>query len=102
MKIFTSELLNLSVETMSSVAEDVIDLLQDKSNLSSSYKSVFVIKKNNFMTPFYGWGSTTSMVEPLRGGSLLFATKFQEISGTHFIKPGRMTGSVDLGATQWF
>ena len=45
MKIFTSELLNLSVETMSSIAEDIIDLLRDKSNLSSSYKSVFVIKK---------------------------------------------------------
>ena len=43
MKIYTSELLNLSVETMNSVVEDIIDLLQDKSNLSSSYRSVFVI-----------------------------------------------------------
>ena len=36
------------------------------------------------MSPFYGWGSTVSRLEPLRGGSLLFTTKFPEISGTHF------------------
>ena len=36
------------------------------------------------MAPFYGWGSTVSRLEPLRGGSLLFTTKFPEISGTHF------------------
>ena len=28
-------------------------------------------KKKNFMAPFYGWGSTASRLEPLRGGSLL-------------------------------
>ena len=37
----------------------------------------------NFMAPFYGWGSTVSRLEPLWGGSLLFTTKFPEISGTH-------------------
>ena len=26
------------------------------------------------MVPFYGWGSTASRLEPLRGGSLLFST----------------------------
>ena len=31
------------------------------------------------MAPFYGWGSTASRLEPLRGGSLLFTTKFPEI-----------------------
>ena len=36
---------------------------------------------------------------PLGGGSLLFTTKFPEIPGTQY---GRMKGSVDLGATQWF
>ena len=56
----------------------------------------------NFMAPCYGWGSTASMVEPLRGGSLLFTTKFPELSGTHFTDLGRMKGWVDLGATQWF
>ena len=32
--------------------------------------------KKNFMAPLYGWGSTASRLEPLRGGSLLFTTKF--------------------------
>ena len=40
-----------------------------------------------FMAPFYGWGSTASSLEPLRGGSLLFTTKFPEI-----IDLGRMKG----------
>ena len=30
--------------------------------------------KKNFMAPFYGWGSTVSRLEPLRGGSLLLTT----------------------------
>ena len=47
-------------------------------------------------------GSTASRLEPLRGGSLLFTTKFPEISGTHFTDLGRMKGWVDLGATQRF
>ena len=46
----------------------------------------------NFMAPFYGWVSTASRLEPLRGGSLLFTTKFPEIPGTHFIDLGRMKG----------
>ena len=48
--------------------------------------------KKNFMAPFYGWGSTASRLVPLGGGSLLFATKFPEISGTHFTDLGRMKG----------
>ena len=35
------------------------------------------------MASFYGWGSTASTLEPLWGGSLLFATKFPEFPGTH-------------------
>ena len=31
------------------------------------------------MVPFYGWGSTASRLEPLRGGSLLFTTEFPDI-----------------------
>ena len=42
------------------------------------------------MAPFYGWDSTASTLEPLRGGSLLFTTKFQEIPRIHFIDLGRM------------
>ena len=58
-------------------------------------------KKRNFMTPFYGWGSTASMLQPLGLGSLLFTTKLLEIPGTQLIDLGRMKDSVDLGATQW-
>ena len=42
------------------------------------------------MAPFYEWDSTALSLEPLREGSLLFTTKFPEISGTHFIDLGRM------------
>ena len=44
------------------------------------------------MARFYGWGSIASRLVPLRGGSLLFTTKFPDISGTHFIDLGRMKG----------
>ena len=40
--------------------------------------------------------------EPLRGGSLLFTTKFPEIPGTHLIDLGKIKGWVDLGATHLF
>ena len=33
---------------MNSIVEDIIDLLQDKSNLSSPYRSVFVISSSCF------------------------------------------------------
>ena len=42
--------------------------------------------KKNFMAPFYEWGSTASGLEPLRGGSLLFTTKFPETPGTQKAK----------------
>ena len=48
------------------------------------------------MTPFYGWCSTVSMLEPLREGRLLFTNKFPEVSGTHFIDLGRMKGKSTL------
>ena len=45
------------------------------------------------MAPFYyGWGSTASRLQPLRGGSLLFTIQFAEIPGTHFIDLGRTKG----------
>ena len=46
---------------------------------------IFLIKQKNFMAPFYGRGSTASRLEPLRGGSLLFTTKFPEIHGIYSI-----------------
>ena len=48
------------------------------------------------MAPFYGWGSTASWSEPLRGGSLLFTTKLPEIAGTHFIDLGTMKAELTL------
>ena len=63
--------------------------------LSSYFSFIFLAnskKKQNFMAPFYGWGSTASRLEPLRGGSLLFTTKFPEVPGTHFIDLERMKG----------
>ena len=44
------------------------------------------------MASFHGWVSFASRLEPLRGGSLLFTTKFPEIPCTHFIDLGRMIG----------
>ena len=44
------------------------------------------------MPPFYGWDSTASRPEPLRGDSLIFTTKFPETPETHFIDLGRMKG----------
>ena len=44
------------------------------------------------MASFYGWGSTASRLEPFRGGSLLFATKFPKIPGTHFMDLERING----------
>ena len=48
-QIYTSELLNLSVETMNSIVEDIIDLLWDNSNLSSPYRRIFVISLSCFI-----------------------------------------------------
>ena len=53
---------------------------------------VFFKTLKNIMAPFYGWGSTASRLQPLRGGSLLFTIRFPEISGTHFIDLVRMKG----------
>ena len=62
--------------------------LKESLGINMSRKSL----KENFMPPFYGWGSTVSKLEPLRQDSLLFTTKFPEIPGTHFIDLGRMKG----------
>ena len=62
-----------------------------RSNLFSMHVRRSAAKKNqNLMTPFYGWVSTASRLEPLRGGSLLFTTNLPETPGTHFIDLGRM------------
>ena len=44
------------------------------------------------MVPFYGWDSTASRLQTLRGGSLPFTIQFSEIPGTHYIDLGKMKG----------
>ena len=68
--------------------------------LNPKNSRVILQQKIYFMASFDGWGSTASRLEPLRGDSLLFTTKFPDIPGTHFTDLGRMKGWVDLGATQ--
>ena len=70
-------------------------------NGAFKFWNILIFKKKNFMALFYGWGSTASRLEPLRGGRLLFTTKFREIPGTHFIGLWRMRGWANHGATQW-
>ena len=41
--------------------------------------------------PFLWMESTTSRLEPLHGGSLLFTIKFPEIPGTYFIDLGKLS-----------
>ena len=45
-----------------------------------------LVKKKNFIAPFYGWGLTASRLELLHGGSLLFTTKFPDITRTYFTR----------------
>ena len=63
-----------------------------KYKLDPIFKGTTTFLKKNFMAPFYGWGSSASRLEPFRGGSLLFTTKFPEIPGIHFVDLGRMKG----------
>ena len=70
----------------------LLNLSVDRINSIDTFR-IKLKKKKNFMAPFYyGWGSTASRLEPLRGGSLLFTIQFPEIPGTHFINLGRMKG----------
>ena len=55
-------------------------------------------KNFKLYSTFLWMGFNSSRLEPLRGGSLLFITKFPEIPGTNFTNLGRMKG-VDFGAT---
>ena len=70
----------------------MLPILPGKLFFTNAIVLVFFFLNLNFMTPFYGWGSTAARLKPLRGGSLLFTTTFTEIPGTHFIDPGRMKG----------
>ena len=45
--------------------------------------NVSFYEEKNFMALFHGWGSTTSRLELLWGGSLFFTIKFPEIAGSY-------------------
>ena len=80
-----------SIEDLTSECLEEMSHLQKnfpKPNTAGQFDNI----KKNFIAPFYGCGSTASKLEPLRGDSLLFTTKFPEISGTHFIDLRRMKG----------
>ena len=66
------------------------------------FRDQVVMLLKNIMASFYGWDSTASRLAPLRGGNLLFPTKFLEIPGTHFIDLGRMKGWVDTEPSNGF
>ena len=50
------------------------------------------------MARFYGWGSTVLKLQ----SHYVETTRSPEVPGTHLIGLGKMTGWVDLGATQRF
>ena len=63
-----------------------------KSKKNEENQDKYLNLKKNFMATFHGCASTASRLEPLRGGNLLFTTKFLGIPDTHFIDLGRMKG----------
>ena len=72
-------------------------------NLMKNVMISYTLIRNNFMTPFYGWGSNClRATKPLWGDSFLYTAKSPDFPGTHLIDLKKMKGSVDLGATQWF
>ena len=48
------------------------------------------------MACFYGWGSTASRLQPLRGGSLIFTIQFPEIPGTQVIPKEEVYPSITV------
>ena len=50
----------------------MLPILPGKLFFTNAIVLVFFFFNLNFMTPFYGWGSTAARLKPLRGGSLLF------------------------------
>ena len=93
-----------NADCLSSEVLGLIFLLE-RGNMSTAHKifeevitaliKPFFFKKKLY-SPFYGWGSTATRLVLLRGGSLLFTTKFPDTPGTHFIDLGKMKGWVDL------
>ena len=61
--------------------------ISNKTQLAIKHK-----KKKTLCTLFIDGVQLPSRLEQLRGGSLLFITKFPEVPGTYFINLGKMNG----------
>ena len=92
----------ISLRILDHWASPLNNILKDSGGFKKKKKQVKKKKwnYNKNMAPFYGYGSAASGLEPIRGGSLLYNTKFPEIPGTHFINLRRMKGWVDLWGIQ--
>ena len=72
--------------------ECTVHLIRKYRSITKKKKRKKKEEEENLMTPFQGWGTTASRLEPLRGDSLLFTIKFPEIPGTYFMGLGMMKG----------
>ena len=61
-------------------------------NLTPKKKKMSFVKEKLYGQYLWTEFNRLKGTEPLRGGSLLFTTKFQEISGTHLVDLERMKG----------
>ena len=71
-------------------------------NKINSIQSSFIIFCLKIYGPFLWMGFTCLKARATSRSSLLFTTKFPEISGTHFTNIERMKGWVGLGVTRFF
>ena len=65
------------VVTLEQTQHEYIKVSYSEIGVTSSQRQLFInaFERNLLYDPFYGWSSTDSKLEPLRGGSLLFTTK---------------------------
>ena len=82
------------------VKQNMVNVPTDKRQSKLSDTPKLTLKKN-FMPPFYGWGSTSSGLEPLRGGSLLFTTKSPEIPGERLSRIWSHPVVLNTGLLDW-
>ena len=85
----------------------ICDVMMSISTWDRVHFWIYLLNHNSWtlkktLWPLFMDGVQLPRLEPLRGGSLFFNTKFPEIPGTYFIDLGRTKGWVDLGSTQWF
>ena len=80
--------------------QNMVNVPTDKwqSKLSDTPKLTL---KKNFISLFYGWGSTSSRLEPLRGGSLVFTTKSPEIPGERLSRIWSHPVLLNTGPLDW-